>query len=98
MHNYLVNASIQILPLTQDRHAYEWVDEAIEIIQRSGVKYEIGPFSTVVEGNYADVIGLIGAINTQLCDQACPEWIMQVQIQIRSKGDMTVLDKMAKYL
>ena len=40
MHQYIVNAAIQILPVVEDRHPYEWVDEAIEIIQKSGIKYE----------------------------------------------------------
>ncbi len=98
MHNFIVNASIQILPLSQDRHAYEWVDEAISIIQQSGLIYEIGPFTTVVDGNYADVIKLIGAIHDHLFSLACPEWIAQVQIQIRSNGNMVGLEKTAKYL
>ena len=39
MHQYLVNASIQILPVVQDKHPYEWVDEAIIIIQQSGIRH-----------------------------------------------------------
>lgn len=29
MHQHLINASIQIVPIVQDRHPYEWVDEAL---------------------------------------------------------------------
>ena len=66
MHRYIVNASIQILPIVQDRHPYEWVDEAIAIIQNAGIKYEIGPFATVVEGKYEEVMNLINAIRHSL--------------------------------
>ena len=46
MHNFIVNASVQIIPIIKgDKHPYEWVDEAIAVIQNSGIKYEIGPFA-----------------------------------------------------
>lgn len=97
MHQFIVNASIQILPIVQDRHPYEWVDEAIAIIQQSGLTYEIGPFATVVEGKYEDVMATINAVNEHLYSKECNEWIASVQIQIRSKGDITGDDKTAKF-
>lgn len=97
MHRFIVNASIQILPVVQDRHPYEWVDEAIAIIQNSGLTYGIGPFATVVEGRYDEVMALINAVNEHLCSRECSEWIASVQIQIRSKGDITGEEKIAKF-
>lgn len=97
MRQFIVNASIQILPIVQDRHPYEWVDEAIAIIQQSGLTYEIGPFATVVEGRYEDVMATINAVNEHLYSKECNEWIASVQIQIRSKGDITGDDKTAKF-
>ncbi len=97
MHQFIVNASIQILPIVQDRHPYEWVDEAIAIIQQSGLRYEIGPFATVVEGRYEDVMATINAVNEHLYSKECNEWIASVQIQIRSKGDITGDEKTAKF-
>jgi uncharacterized protein YqgV (UPF0045/DUF77 family) len=97
MHNYIINASIQILPIVQDRHPYEWVDEAIAIIQQSGVKHEIGPFTTVLEGKYVDVMKVIDAVNEHLYSKQCNEWISSVQIQIRSNGDITGDEKTEKF-
>ncbi|MDI3319639.1 thiamine-binding protein [Pinibacter soli] len=97
MHSYIINASIQILPVVQDRHPYEWVDEAIAVIQKSNVKYEVGAFSTVVEGKYSDVMQLINDINEYLYSRECNEWIASVQIQIRSKGDITGDEKTEKF-
>lgn len=56
MHQYLVNASLQIVPIVQDKHPYLWVDEAIAVIAASGIKYEVGPFATVIEGTYDEVL------------------------------------------
>ena len=97
MHNYIINASIQIVPVVQDRHPYEWVDEAIEVIKSSGIKCDVGPFATVVEGKYEQVMQVINAINEHLQQRNCSEWITNVQIQIRSNGDITGEEKTAKH-
>jgi len=66
MRNYIINASIQIVPVIQDKHPYEWVDEVIAVIQQSGVKHEVGPFATVVEGKYDEVMKVINDVNKYL--------------------------------
>ncbi|MBE7174517.1 MAG: thiamine-binding protein [Williamsia sp.] len=89
MHQYIVNASIQLLPIVQDKHPYEWVDEAIAVIKQSGLPYEVGPFATTMEGRYEQVMELVNQINEHLYKQSCTEWIANVQIQIRSGEDIT---------
>jgi len=97
MHQYTVNASLQIIPIVLDRHAYEWIDEAISIIQKSGVKYEVGAFATTLEGRYADVIKVVYDVNEYLLQKGCAEWIANVQIQIRNNGDITGDEKTGKF-
>lgn len=97
MHHHLINASIQIIPIVQDRHPYEWVDEAIAVIQKTGIKCEIGPFSTVIEGNYDEVMKVIHEVNEQLYRKGCSEWISNIQVQIRSKGNITAQEKIDKF-
>ncbi|HTS45935.1 MAG TPA: MTH1187 family thiamine-binding protein [Puia sp.] len=97
MHSYLINASIQIVPIVQDKHPYEWVDEVISIIQQSGIRYQVGPFATVIEGTYDEVMEVINAVNEYLYKKGCAEWISNLQIQIRSGGDITADEKTAKF-
>jgi len=97
MHSYLINASIQIVPIVQDKHPYEWVDEAISIIQQSGIRYQVGPFATVIEGTYDEVMKVINAVNEYLYKKGCAEWISNLQIQIRSGCDITADEKTAKF-
>lgn len=97
MHNHTINASIQLLPIVQDRHPYDWVDEAIAIIQQSGIRHEVGPFATVVEGTYEEVIQVIHQINEHLVSRGCAEWITSLQIQIRSNGPITGDEKTEKF-
>jgi uncharacterized protein YqgV (UPF0045/DUF77 family) len=97
MHQHIINASIQLVPIVQDRHPYEWVDEAIEVIKSSGIKCEVGPFATVVEGKYNEVIDVINRINEHLQKRNCSEWITNVQIQIRANADVTSNEKTEKH-
>ena len=97
MHNYIINASIQIVPIVRDKHPYEWVDEAIAVIQQSGIKYDVGPFATVLEGTYEEVMKVVHDVNEYLYSKSCNEWISNVQIQIRSGGDITGEEKTEKF-
>ena len=97
MHNYIINASIQIVPIVQDKHPYAWVDEAIAIIQQSVIQYEVGPFATVLEGTYVQVMEVIHQVNQYLFVKGCAEWIANVQVQIRSEGDITAGEKTEKF-
>ena len=96
MHQFLVNASIQIVPVVQDKHPYEWVDEAIAVIQQSGIRHEVGPFTTILEGTYQEVMNVIHAVNEHLVTKGCNEWISSIQIQIRSNDDITGEEKIQK--
>ncbi len=98
MHNFTINASIQILPIAQDKHPYEWVDEAILVIQQSGIKYEIGPFATVVEGTYEEVMNVVHRVNEHLFRQQCNEWIASVQFNIRCTSGITSNEKVSKFI
>jgi uncharacterized protein (TIGR00106 family) len=98
MHEFTINASIQIVPLVTDKHPYAWVDEAITVIQRSGIKYEVGPFATILEGTYADVMAVIHAVNEFLLARNCEEWICNLQIQIRSNSGITAAEKTDKFI
>ena len=98
MHSYIVNASLQILPIVRDKHPYEWVDEAIAIIQQSAIKYEVGAFTTTLEGSYAEVMKVINDVNEYLLQKGCAEWISNIQIQIRNNSDITGEEKTAKFV
>jgi uncharacterized protein YqgV (UPF0045/DUF77 family) len=47
-----MNVGVQVLPLVDN--VYPVVDKAIEAIQSSGVKFEVGPLETILEGDDLD--------------------------------------------
>jgi len=97
MHQYTINASIQIVPIVLDKHPYLWVDDAIAIIQQSGIRHEVTPFATILEGTYEEVMRVIHQVNEFLYQKGCAEWIANLQIQIRSGGDVTGEEKTEKF-
>jgi uncharacterized protein (TIGR00106 family) len=97
MHAHIINASIQIVPIVLDKHPYLWVDDAIAIIQQSGIKHEVTPFATILEGTYEEVMKVIHDVNEFLYQKGCTEWISNLQIQIRSAGDITSDEKTEKF-
>lgn len=97
-HSYIISASLQLVPIIPGaKHPYEWIDEVIAIIKASGLSHEVGPFSTSVESDYKSVMSLIDNINGFLFSQKCPEWVLQVQLQLRSGADMTSDEKTDKH-
>lgn len=97
MHQHTINASIQLIPVSLSKHAYDWVDEAIAVIQQSGIKNEVTAFGTIIEGSYAEVMEVIHQVQEHLLEIGCEEWISQIQIQIRKDGPITGDTKTAKF-
>lgn len=82
-----------MVPVATVLHPYEWVDQVLEIIKQSGLSYEVGPFSTSIEGSYLAVSELIDRINEYLITEQCEEWLLQVQWHIRANENITANEK-----
>lgn len=55
----IVNIAIQVIPIAKNKDLYPLVDKAIEVIQQSGVKYQVCPFETVMEGRYDQLMEIV---------------------------------------
>ncbi|MEA3317841.1 MAG: thiamine-binding protein [Bacteroidota bacterium] len=92
-----INAAIQVLPRSKTIHTYDLVDSAIEIIKKSGLKYRVCPFETVVEGSYEDVMNLVKEVQDACYDNGAEEMLVYLKIQSTKNSDVTIGDKMDKY-
>jgi uncharacterized protein YqgV (UPF0045/DUF77 family) len=93
----IVNAAIQVLPLQADNHPYTIVDKAIELIHDSGMKYEVCPFETVVEGPYEDVMELVKSIQLTCMQAGAHKILTNLKIQVSSDKHVRIEDKTGKY-
>ena len=97
MKDKIINAAIQVLPSSPDKHPYSIVDTAISVIQKSGLTFRVCPFETVVEGRYEDVIKLIEEIHKCCYNDGAESMLVYVKIQSRAMGEVSIGDKMDKY-
>ncbi|MFD2670618.1 MTH1187 family thiamine-binding protein [Marinicrinis sediminis] len=85
MANALV--SIQIIPKTKDgEDVIPYVDRAIEIIHQSGIKYEVHPLETTMEGELSDCMNIIQRMNEAMIEMGSPNVISQVKIYYNPEG------------
>ncbi|MEK4537807.1 thiamine-binding protein [Peribacillus sp. FSL K6-1552] len=82
MANSLI--SIQIIP--KGENVIPLVDEAIKIIDESGVKYEVHPLETTMEGELSVLLAVIEKMNVRMIEIGSPNVISQVKILYQPSG------------
>lgn len=92
-----INLAIQVLPRSASIKTYDLVDVAIELIQKSGLNYQVCPFETVIEGGYDEVMELVKDIHEAVYASGAEEMITNIKIQTRHNQDVYIDDKMNKY-
>jgi len=93
----LINLAIQVLPRSSTKGTYGLVDVAIELIQKSGLRYRVCPFETVIEGYYDEVMKLVKDIHEAVYAAGAEEMITNIKIQTCYNQDVFIEDKMTKY-
>lgn len=72
--------SIQIIPKTPNNEdVIPYVNEAIKIIDQSGMHYRVGPLETSVQGDMNECLILIQNLNQRMVELECPSIISQVK-------------------
>lgn len=85
MANSLV--SIQIIPKTKNgENVIPYVDEAISVIEESGVSYEVHPLETTMEGELSELMNIIQKMNERMTELGCSNIISQVKILYQPEG------------
>lgn len=92
-----VNIALQVLPQSKTKESYAIVDKAIEVIQNSGLKYQVCPFETVMEGNYDEIMEVIKKVQEVCYSEGTEKMMTYIKIQSNSETDVTIGDKMDKY-
>ena len=93
-----INAAIQVLPEAAGKLKYDLVDVAISAIQDSGLKYQVCPFETVVECTYEELISLLEKIHDSCKNAGTENMITNLKIQVNFQNEVTIEDKMKKYM
>jgi uncharacterized protein (TIGR00106 family) len=92
-----INLAIQILPQTKTDNAYQMIDKAIEVIQKSGLKFLVCPFETVMEGTYEEVLKVVEEAQEACFKAGAEEIIVNIKIQRSKQHSVRIEDKIGKY-
>jgi uncharacterized protein (TIGR00106 family) len=90
----IVNVGVQVLPLTEDVFAI--VDRAIAVIAASGVKYEVGPMETVMEGTLDQLLDVAKAAHLACLEAGAGKVVTLIKIGDSPQGT-TIDEKVSKY-
>ena len=93
----IINLALQILPTVQSDRVYAVVDEAIAVIQASGLKYRVCPFETVIEGTYEETMEVVRKAQEVCFKAGASQLLVYIKIQIKKDADVHIEDKTGKY-
>ena len=70
------------LPLYKNQEeAYGVIDKAIEKVQQSGLHHVVCPFETVIEGEYDEVIKLVGDMQQACYDAGATDLLVNMKLK-----------------
>lgn len=79
--------SIQIIPKTKDgEDVIPYVDKAIAIIEQSGVKYQVNPLETTMEGDLAELFSIVEKMNDAMIENGSRNVISQIKVLYQPSG------------
>lgn len=85
MANALV--SIQIIPKTKNgEDVIPYVDQAIAVIEESGVKYQVNPLETTMEGDLPELLAIVEKMNDKMIEGGIDSVISQIKIFYKPEG------------
>lgn len=91
------NVSLQILPRGKtDEEIYALVDRAIDVIRKSGVRYEVGPLDTTMEGDYDELMDVVKRAQEAVIAAGSDRVISIVKIDYKPSG-LNWDEKIGKY-
>jgi uncharacterized protein YqgV (UPF0045/DUF77 family) len=89
-----VNVSVQVLPLMDD--PFPVVDRAIAVLAAGGLRYEVGPMDTVLEGPLDEALALARAAHLACLEAGAPRLVTVIKIG-DAPGGTTIEEKVARY-
>ena len=95
--DHKINLALQIIPKSDEHDLYTLVDKAIQVIQDSGLKYEVCPFETVIEGRYEEILEVVKKAQAACFKAGAEELLVNIKMQVRKDGDVSIEEKTGKY-
>ena len=95
-----MNASIaiQVLPrVSTNEETIRYVDAVIDFIKSFGLRTEVGPFETTIEGEYDTLMEIVRGCSRICVEAGAPGVMTYVKINYAPDGVLTMEEKTAKH-
>ncbi len=90
---------ISVVPVgTNTPSVSNFVKEAVEIIKKSGLKYQVNPMGTTIEGDLVKIFDLVKVIHQHLFVLGCQRVLTTIKIDERIDKYQTMEDKVKKVI
>ena len=90
----MYTASFQVVPIKVE-NLEKIIDSVIEVIKKSGLKYEVNAHSTIVEGDMDKLLDLQKKV-MEKCLDICERCVFTFQIDLK-RGGVSIDEKVGKY-
>lgn len=90
------NVSLQILPVVEENKLYGVIDKVIEFIEKSNVKYEVGPMETTMEGELSKLLNIVEEAHNICIKAGTGRVVSVIKIDYKPEG-ITMAEKTNKY-
>lgn len=94
--NRHVNLSLQIVPIGT-KNSYQAIDAGIEVIRNSGILYEVGPFSTTMEGDLNQIWEIVNRAKNASLEAGAEELLLNIQIHMKKDNSVSMTEKTGKF-
>lgn len=88
-------AEFSITPVTGE-DLTPFVDAAIEIVQKSGLKYEVEALGTTIEGELDQVLDVIKRAHQKVMDMGAGRVLTEIRIDHKASG-VTIEEEVERY-
>ncbi len=92
----VVNVSLQVIPVVEDARIYEIVDKVIAYIDSTGVKYQVGPMETTMEGELDKLLSIVKEAQNICEEEGAKRVVSVIKIDYKPEG-VTMDEKIKKY-
>lgn len=93
-----VNIAFQVIPQSKSREIYDIIDEAIDVISKSGIKFTVCPFETVMEGDYDEIMKVVKAAQEVCLNKGADSLISNLKIEWHKDKNASIIEKTEKYM
>ncbi|MCE5199233.1 MAG: MTH1187 family thiamine-binding protein [Armatimonadota bacterium] len=91
----MIVAEFSITPVTGDK-LKPYIDAAVNVVKRSGLKYEVDALSTTIEGDIDQIFEVVKKAHNAVMQQGADRVLTEIRIDDRRAG-VTIQEEVEAY-